>query len=40
MMVPAEGKYFFAGDVFKGLGAKQALPEIDEPENLAPGQSH
>jgi regulator of protease activity HflC (stomatin/prohibitin superfamily) len=40
MMVPADGKYFFAGDVFKGLGAKQALPEIDEPENPAPGQSH
>jgi regulator of protease activity HflC (stomatin/prohibitin superfamily) len=31
MMVPADGKYFFASDVFKGLGAKPgAMPYTDE----------
>jgi hypothetical protein len=40
MMVPADGKYFFASDVFKGLGANQAMPEMDEPETPAPEQSH
>jgi hypothetical protein len=40
MMVPADGKYFFASDVFRGLGAKPVIPEIDDPETPAPGQSH
>ena len=39
MMVPADGKYFFASDVFRGLGAKP-VPEMDDPETPAPGQSH
>ena len=33
MMVPADGKYFFANDVFRGLGAKPgAFSEVD-PQN-------
>ena len=40
MMVPADGKYFFASDVFRGLGAKPVIPEMDDPETPAPGQSH
>jgi regulator of protease activity HflC (stomatin/prohibitin superfamily) len=40
MMVPADGNYFFASDVFKGFGAKPVMPEMDEPETPAPGQSH
>jgi regulator of protease activity HflC (stomatin/prohibitin superfamily) len=39
MMVPADGKYFFASDVFRGLGGKAAIPETDEPDS-GPGQSH
>lgn len=39
MMVPADGKYFFASDVFRGLGGKAAIPETDEPDP-GPGQSH
>jgi regulator of protease activity HflC (stomatin/prohibitin superfamily) len=39
MMVPADGKYFFASDVFRGLGAKPgAIPEMDEPDP-APNQN-
>ena len=31
MMVPADGKYFFANDVFRGLGTKPNLmPYADE----------
>ena len=26
MMVPSDGKYFFANDVFRGLGGKSGLP--------------
>jgi len=33
MMVPADGKYFFASDVFRGLGAKPGtMPEMDDPD--------
>jgi regulator of protease activity HflC (stomatin/prohibitin superfamily) len=39
MMVPADGKYFFASDVFKGLGTKPVAPEMDEPDTPRPGQS-
>ncbi len=39
MMVPADGKYFFASDVFRGLGGKPGIPETDEPDS-GPGQSH
>ncbi|HKD84394.1 MAG TPA: SPFH domain-containing protein [Terriglobales bacterium] len=36
MMVPADGKYFFASDVFRGLGSKGGFPpEADDPD---PGQ--
>ncbi len=37
MMVPADGKYFFANDVFRGFGAKPVVPDTDEPD---PEQSH
>jgi len=40
MMVPADGKYFFASDVFRGLGSKPGMAmDSDEPDP-APGQSH
>jgi regulator of protease activity HflC (stomatin/prohibitin superfamily) len=39
MMVPADGKYFFASDVLRGFGAKPVMPETDDPDP-APGQSH
>jgi len=39
MMVPADGKYFFASDVFRGFGAKPVVPEMADSENPAPGQS-
>jgi regulator of protease activity HflC (stomatin/prohibitin superfamily) len=33
MMVPADGKYFFANDVFRGLGTKpNVMPYADEPD--------
>jgi regulator of protease activity HflC (stomatin/prohibitin superfamily) len=33
MLVPADGKYFFANDVFRGLGAKTGImPENDDPD--------
>jgi len=33
MLVPADGKYFFANDVFRGLGAKPGMmPETDDPD--------
>ena len=39
MMVPADGKYFFASDVFRGLGAKPGvMPYADDPDP-APNQS-
>ena len=39
MMVPADGKYFFASDVFRGLGAKPGFPpDADEPDP-APNQN-
>ena len=37
MMVPADGKYFFASDVFRGIGAKPVIPETDESDQE---QSH
>ena len=40
MMVPADGKYFFASDVFRGLGAKSGLPIDGEEPDPGPGQSH
>ncbi|HSY12787.1 MAG TPA: SPFH domain-containing protein [Verrucomicrobiae bacterium] len=40
MMVPADGKYFFASDVFRGLGAKPTLPMDGDDPDPAPGQSH
>ena len=40
MMVPADGKYFFANDVFRGLGAKPgAFSEVD-PQSDAAVQPH
>lgn len=39
MMVPADGKYFFASDVFRGLGGKGGMaPYADEPDP-APNQT-
>ncbi len=39
MMVPADGKYFFASDVFRGLGGKGGMaPYADEPDP-APNQN-
>ncbi len=39
MMVPADGKYFFASDVFRGLGGKSGMTsEMDDPET-APTQT-
>src|SRR5271165_691412 len=38
MMVPADGKYFFASDVFRGLGAKGVIPYADDPDP-APNQT-
>jgi regulator of protease activity HflC (stomatin/prohibitin superfamily) len=40
MMVPADGKYFFASDVFRGLGSKTMglPPDADDPE-AGQGQS-
>jgi regulator of protease activity HflC (stomatin/prohibitin superfamily) len=40
MMVPADGKYFFASDVFRGLGGKPGLPIDGEEPDPGPGQSH
>ena len=40
MMVPADGKYFFASDVFRGMGTKPVMPEMDEAEPPAAGQQH
>ena len=40
MMVPADGKYFFASDVFRGLGAKPGLPIESDEADSGPGQSH
>lgn len=38
MMVPADGKYFFASDVFRGLGGKPGLPPESDDPDPAPGQ--
>jgi regulator of protease activity HflC (stomatin/prohibitin superfamily) len=40
MMVPADGKYFFASDVFRGLGAKPGMPTYGDEADAGPGQSH
>jgi regulator of protease activity HflC (stomatin/prohibitin superfamily) len=40
MMVPADGKYFFASDVFRGLGSKPTLPIEGDETDPQPGQSH
>ena len=40
MMVPADGKYFFASDVFRGLGAKPGMPTYGDAADAGPGQSH
>ena len=40
MMVPADGKYFFASDVFRGMASKPVMPEMDEAETPTAGQSH
>jgi regulator of protease activity HflC (stomatin/prohibitin superfamily) len=40
MMVPADGKYFFASDVFRGLGGKSGLPVDGDEPDTGPGQSH
>ena len=39
MMVPADGKYFFASDVFRGLGAKPGMTPYADDIDPAPGQS-
>ena len=39
MMVPADGKYFFASDVFRGLGSKGGFPPDADDPDPAPGQS-
>jgi len=38
MMVPADGKYFFASDVFRGLGSKATglPPDADDPDSAQP----
>jgi len=40
MMVPADGKYFFANDVFRGLGARPGFPPDADDPDPARGQSH
>jgi regulator of protease activity HflC (stomatin/prohibitin superfamily) len=40
MMVPADGKYFFASDVFRGLGSKPGMPTDGDEADPGPGQSH
>jgi regulator of protease activity HflC (stomatin/prohibitin superfamily) len=40
MMVPADGKYFFASDVFRGLGSKPGMPTYGDETDPGPGQSH
>jgi hypothetical protein len=32
MMVPGDGKFFFANDVFKGLGANASVKEDVNPQ--------
>ncbi len=39
MMVPADGKYFFASDVFRGLGAKPGMPPYADDPDPAPNQT-
>jgi regulator of protease activity HflC (stomatin/prohibitin superfamily) len=37
MMVPSDGKFFFANDIFRGIGNTPAVnPETDNPPNPAP----
>jgi regulator of protease activity HflC (stomatin/prohibitin superfamily) len=37
MMVPSDGKFFFANDIFRGIGNTPAVnPETDNPQNPAP----
>jgi hypothetical protein len=37
MMVPSDGKFFFASDIFKGIGNNPAVnQELDNPQNPAP----
>ncbi|MGA2904949.1 MAG: SPFH domain-containing protein [Candidatus Korobacteraceae bacterium] len=40
MMVPADGKYFFASDVFRGLGARPGFPPDADDPDPGRGQSH
>jgi regulator of protease activity HflC (stomatin/prohibitin superfamily) len=40
MMVPADGKYFFASDVFRGLGGKPGMPTYGDEADTGQGQSH
>ncbi len=40
MMVPADGKYFFASDVFRGLGGKSGIADDGDEPDSGPGQSH
>ncbi len=40
MMVPADGKFFFANDVFKGTGANAAIKQEMESQDAQAGQSH
>lgn len=37
MMVPSDGKYFFASDVFKGLAAQADTPSAQNQGRDAPG---
>jgi hypothetical protein len=39
-MVPADGKYFFASDVFRGLGARPGFPPDADDPDPGRGQSH
>ena len=40
MMVPADGKYFFASDVFRGLNSHPGMAMDGDDAGPAPGQSH
>ena len=40
MMVPADGKYFFASDVFRGMGGKQGMATYGDEADTGQGQSH
>ncbi len=40
VMVPADGKFFFANDVFRGFGANAMTQEMDSQPQTNQGQSH